>query len=147
MWAQISALPEVSIRELNLQEGIGAPDESTEIGRRGEGRLRLYLESHVALMAGTYRAMLCDLSATGAMIRTEAPLPVNAEAVVRWGPFEGFGRTMWSDGQLTGVRFYEPIDWDTVLATRRRQDERGLTAEAADRWISYFTWICGKALC
>ncbi len=122
-------------------------ETSQTTGKREESRLRLNLEAYATLLHSTHRAVLCDLSTTGAKIRTEEPLRVNADIAVRWGIWEGFGWTAWSEGQLTGVRFYEPMEWETVLATRRRQDERGLSEEGAHRWLSYFSYVCGKVFC
>lgn len=115
-------------------------------GRRAQGRLRLFLQARINFRDRHCRALLCDLSTDGAMVMTATELPVGYQAIIRWGRFEAFGEVRWVDGQIAGISFIDPIAWETVLDTRQQQEAEGLSAKAAEHWITDHSWGIAKAL-
>ncbi len=94
------------------------------IGRRGEARLRVRLDARVITLDGTGRAVLADVSTNGArIVGATCGLRPGQEAVLQWGDREAFGVVVWSGYEQLGLRFHEPLDGRSVLATRE-MDER-----------------------
>lgn len=79
--------------------------------------------------------MLCDLSTDGALVLNATELQAGEQVILCWAGFEAFGSIRWSDGQLAGIGFQESLPWETVLASRQEQDERGFSAKAAEYWV------------
>lgn len=117
----------------------------SEFGKRSAGRLRLFLPARITHLGQVSRAMLCDLSGDGAMVMA-SDLPIDGSVTLRWVGFEASGFLRWSNGQVGGISFDAPISWETVLATRQEQDERGFSARTAELWINGATDGTGPVL-
>lgn len=110
------------------------------IGRRGDSRLRLELPVQLTTLDGHPKALLCDLSQSGAHVHSLEPLEVGEELVLEWLDFEAFGKVMWVRGRDAGVQFYDRVSPQMLLDTRDRidqhrlPDDRVAIVEAARQW-------------
>jgi len=106
-----------------------APESSTR-GRRGRSRLRVRLPARLVTRTETQHVILSDLSLGGARILAGYSLPSGLEAVLEWARFNAFGEIVWCDGQNSGIRFLDPLDETTILATRDIDDSSRLPRES-----------------
>ena len=109
-------------------------------GRRARSRLRVQLGVKLTTLTSTQNAMLVDISLNGARIALTRPIEEGLDVVLEWGPFEAFGKVLWRHEDTCGVRFYDPISPEALIATRDIDDnrllpgDRELTREAAADW-------------
>ena len=114
--------------------------EMGQIGRRGDARLRVDLPAQLTTLDGHPRAILCDISQSGAHVHCNPPLEKGEELVLEWLGYEAFGKVVWVCGRDAGISFYDRISPETLLATRDRfdrhdlPDERIAIREAARAW-------------
>ena len=93
-------------------------------------------------------ARLCDVSAAGIMVETDAALAPGAEPLMELGEAGSvFGTVVWATGGRAGLRFNAPFDWAALLqpptkAEIARWEEADLArsnANAADsRWEEHW---------
>jgi hypothetical protein len=61
-------------------------------------------------MADRHRAMLLNISATGAMLRAENTPDVRREVFLQVGDIDVFAHVVWKRGDTCGLEFQPPID-------------------------------------
>jgi hypothetical protein len=108
-------------------------------GRRIAARARVALPATIESVRGTERAVLRNLSETGAMLEVAHLPAVGADAIVRCGSLDCFGTVVWARFRWCGVAFEENIPLSEVLRVRETSErstgaaQRELQAAAA-RW-------------
>ncbi len=114
----------------------------TMTGRRSGGRLRLRLPARIITLHGSQSAVLRDLSQWGARISHDQRLRAGDEAVLQWGTMDVMGRVVWRDGNFSGFAFFDMLEQQELLETRRLNDDHGMRCEeelnraAASAWAS-----------
>ena len=83
--------------------GRQAPD------RRSQARSEVALPILISLGLTRYSATLHDLSTTGAMIETTAPLAVANLIEFQCGSICTSGSVLWQEGSSFGIKFGEPL--------------------------------------
>ena len=58
----------------------------------------------------------------GARMACEKPPAAGLEVMIRWGSFDAFGMVVWSSLSTFGVRFFDPIGPEVLIATRDTDD-------------------------
>lgn len=117
-------------------------------GRRQRSRLRTCLPANVTTLGGTRRAILLDLSLTGARLCLLSQYLVEdapaggADAVLDWESGEAFGSIIWSEGEVFGLHFDEMLDPAVLIATRDLHDRlvslggmQFLDNQNAKKWV------------
>ncbi len=108
-------------------------------GRRGAARARVALPATIDTVNGTTRALLRNLSESGAMLEVAQLPTVGAEAVLRCGQLDCFGVIVWARLRWCGVVFDEVITLPDVISIRQASDGSAGAAQkdlqdAARRW-------------
>ena len=108
-------------------------------GRRIAARARVALAASIESVRGTERAVLRNLSETGAMLEVAHLPAVGADAIVRCGSLDCFGTVVWARFRWCGVAFEESIPLSEVLRIRQTSEQSTGSAqrelqEAAARW-------------
>jgi hypothetical protein len=99
------------------------PSADASAGRRRHSRLRVHLPARLITLDGTLHATLVNLSFRGAKVTlTAASASRGASAVLTWGSFEAFCTVSWSQGQMCGLDFDEPLKPQVLIATRDLAD-------------------------
>lgn len=93
-----------------------------EVGKRVTSRLRLHLAARIMTTAQAWPGELLDLSYFGCRIACDEPPQPRQDVLIEWGGFDAFGMVVWASLQTCGVRFYEPLNAQVLLATRGRND-------------------------
>lgn len=119
-------------------------NESKTIGRRRDSRLRLEIPAKVIALGGQYRASLCDLSQSGARLRTSQPLKMGENAVLTWLEYESFGRVVWSANGFAGMEFDELIGEQVLLRTRKMMDSGVIRSEEQIHYEEAKAWFTGR---
>jgi hypothetical protein len=110
-------------------------------GRRGRSRLKARLAARVICVSGSQRAVLNDISLTGARLTLTQPVKAGECIVLQWGNFEAFGDVVWSSQNQIGVKFDATIDPRTLIATRDLDDlerlpsDHDLVRRSAEDWV------------
>lgn len=113
-------------------------------GRRASSRLHVRLPARAITLTDTRPAILCDLSLHGAQFDTDAIMQAGAEVLLQWGRQEAFGTVVWSSGRRCGVRFYETLTPDQIIATRDLDDAEHLPPDI-DLWrAEAWAWAKGN---
>ena len=103
--------------------------------------MRARLAARAITLNGSQRAVLDDLSLTGARISTTPPIGVGECIVLQWGSFEAFGDVVWSSDNQVGIRFDMDIDPKTLVSTRDLNDlerlpsDHDLVRQTAEAWV------------
>jgi hypothetical protein len=93
-----------------------------EVGKRVTSRLRLRLAARMMTTAQARPAELLDLSYFGGRIACDDPPQPGQDVLIEWGDFDAFGMVVWANLRTCGVRFYEPLKAQVLIATRDRND-------------------------
>jgi hypothetical protein len=115
-------------------------EELPTTGRRGRSRLKARLAARVICVSGSQRAVLNDISLTGAKLALNRPIKAGECVVLQWGDFEAFGDVVWSSDNQIGVQFDAAIDPRTLIATRDLDDlerlpsDHDLVRQSAEAW-------------
>ncbi|WP_205481677.1 PilZ domain-containing protein [Sphingomonas arenae] len=108
-------------------------------GRRAGKREAAPLIAILSTLSKTYEATLVDMSATGARLRADTLPEVDDELNLRVGRVKTFASVRWRKDGECGVRFYEPLLQQEVIAVRLEAARgRGLnpaSCAALDDWI------------
>ncbi len=91
-------------------------------GRRRDSRLRLGVPAQLITLSGQCSASLCDLSQSGAHLRTKGVLERGEDAVLSWLGFETFGRIVWTHDGEAGMEFDELLAPAILIQTRDQVD-------------------------
>jgi hypothetical protein len=108
-------------------------------GRRGAARARVALPATIETVNGTTRALLRNLSESGAMLEVAQLPTLGADAVVRCGQLDCFGVIVWARLRWCGVMFDEAIKISDVISIRQTSERSAGAAQrdlrdAARRW-------------
>ncbi|PLK26006.1 PilZ domain-containing protein [Novosphingobium sp. TH158] len=93
-----------------------------QLGKRGTSRLRVRLLAKLITTRETLGAELRDLSYFGARLDCRTPPQPGKEVVVQWDRFDAFGMVVWSNHDCCGVRFFDPVGPEVLIATRDLDD-------------------------
>lgn len=108
-------------------------------GTRLNPRLRTRLRVSLVSKYGEDRAVLVNLSCSGACIEWSDPPAKLGDLVLRWGEFEAYGEMAWLRGHRVGIHFENAIPYEWVLRTRELTDDTGPSIqeirEAARIWV------------
>ncbi|CCA94060.1 conserved hypothetical protein [Novosphingobium sp. PP1Y] len=110
-------------------------------GRREQSRLRVRLPVRLETRSVTCRAILIDLSSSGARLALENLPRVGTEALILWDKYEAFGEVVWAEGVQCGIAFFDPLPGDVVLKTRELDDaahlpqDKELLRQVARQWV------------
>ncbi|RYD80093.1 MAG: PilZ domain-containing protein [Verrucomicrobiaceae bacterium] len=111
-------------------------------GRRGRSRLKARLVARAISVSGSQRAVLNDLSLTGARLTLSEPIKAGECIVLQWGDFEAFGDVVWSSENQIGIQFDATIEPRTLIATRDLDDlerlpsDHDLVRRSAEAWVN-----------
>lgn len=127
-----------------------SPSELTfggAIGRRNSPRLHLTVPAKLVSVCETQDCVLVDVSQTGARIRLDRPLSVNASGYLRVGPVEVFVTALRQNlslegGGLNGMEFDIRLTKAEVLALRAYAENYELAERRAFR-AQARGWITG----
>ncbi|RYD60457.1 MAG: PilZ domain-containing protein [Verrucomicrobiaceae bacterium] len=114
--------------------------------RRGQSRLKARLAARVIAVSGSQRAVMNDLSLTGARLSLNEPIKSGQCVVIQWGNFEAFGDVVWSEGNQIGVQFDATIDPRTLIATRDLDDLERLPSDHEIVRKSAEAWVKGRRI-
>ena len=108
-------------------------------GRRIAGRARVALPATFETVNGTARAVLRNISTTGAMLEVAQQPTVGASGVLACAGLDCFGEIVWVRSRWCGFAFDEPIAHHEVLRLRQASDqasgsEQRDVQDAARRW-------------
>lgn len=113
------------------------PQTGSHIGRRNRSRLRTMLPATITTINGLYRALLQDISLTGARVHitdrrgiVESLLP-GQDAVLEWADFEAFGTLIWVEGEACGLSFEEIVRPEILIQTRDLEDRYAAAGRSA----------------
>ncbi len=93
-----------------------------EVGKRVTSRLRLRLAARMMTTVEAWPAELLDLSYFGGRIACDDPPQPGQDVLIEWGDFDAFGMVVWASLRTCGVRFYEPLKAQVLIATRDCND-------------------------
>lgn len=103
---------------------------TASIGRRRESRLRLRMDARLITLDGTSRAVMADVSSSGARVYApDLPLRTGSEAVLQWLGREAFGVVVWTSAGQGGISFYDPIGPRELSEMRRMNDTQEPNSE------------------
>lgn len=96
-------------------------------------------------MSTRHRAVLIDVSATGARIRAEDPPKRGSEVILQAKNLDVFGRIVWKSGELCGIRFDREIEPFQVELMRREGAEAAAMRMTAAQKGGADDWFAGLA--
>lgn len=111
------------------------------VGRRAAPRLRLSLPARFISVENTHKAILLNLSRTGALIAILSSIREGEGGILECGKLSAFCVVARSEFSLNAVQFEEPLGEDEVLDIRRyyeefEERERRLLIETARQWVT-----------
>ena len=84
-------------------------------GRRASQRARLHLNASLVTTAQDFPVVLRNLSATGAMVQIDGPLPAGRTVALKRQGLDELAVVIWSRNGFCGLEFLDPISIETVL--------------------------------
>jgi hypothetical protein len=78
-------------------------------GRRTADREQVQLSAAMLAVGASRTAIVRDVSQTGLKLEINVSLSVGQEVWLKLHPYNLFGRVMWVDGNLCGVKLDEPF--------------------------------------
>lgn len=111
-------------------------------GRRVAKRVPAPQPALLITMSDRHRALLFNISRTGALLRAEKVPAKGTELFLQVGPVDVYARVVWTQDDRCGLKFDEQIrDWDVELLNY--EAGRGIKAKlhpaekgGADDWIT-----------
>ena len=128
-----------------MEHHVPVTAQAVPAGKRRTSRLRVKLPAKLITLKCTVNATLLDLSYFGARMSAAEPPCIGAEVVVEWGPYEGFGKVIWTNQYMFGVGFYDPIEPNVLIATRDLDDREHMPSEAEQRRRAARAWVQGSS--
>ena len=121
-------------------QAVGA-DAGGRTGRRSAPRLRLSLPARFISVENTHRAILLNLSRTGAQFAILNAIREGEGGILECGKLSAFCIVTRSEFSINAVQFDEPLKDDEVLEIRRyyeefEERERRLLIETARQWVT-----------
>lgn len=116
-------------------------DATNPIGRRAAPRLRLSLPARFVSIEGTHKAIVLNISRTGAQIAILESLREGEGGFLQCGNLKAFAVATRSEFSLNALQFDEPLTHEDVLDLRRyfeefEERERRLLIETARLWVT-----------
>lgn len=110
------------------------------VGRRGALRLRLAIPARLVTLTETRRAVLLDVSRSGAQINLAKPLEEGEAGFLHFAGLEVFASVVRRGDGFNGLEFDIEMSDEDVLATRHyaeryEADERRALMEEARVWV------------
>jgi hypothetical protein len=103
-----------------MEPGMNQFGKSEGGGRRAVARVDAPLTAVISTLIGSRSAELVDISATGARLRgTELP-DLREELSLAVEGVHAFGTIVWSEGDLRGMRFDEPLGLSDEVKLRQK---------------------------
>lgn len=126
--------------ERSHHEAVGA-DAAGRVGRRAAPRLRLSLPARFISVENTHKAILLNLSRTGAQFAILNSVREGEGGILECGKLSAFCLVTRSEFSINAVQFEEPLNHDEVLGIRRyyeefEERERRLLIETARQWVT-----------
>lgn len=126
--------------EHNRHQAAGA-DASNKVGRRAAPRLRLSLPARFVSVEETHKAILLNLSRTGAQIAILNSVREGEGGILECGKLKAFGVVARSEFSINAIAFEEPLSEEDVLDIRRyyeefEERERRQLIETARQWVT-----------
>lgn len=118
-------------------------DASTLTGRRVAARARVTLTGFLETVQGTQKAILKNVSATGAMLEIAELPTVGADGIFKCAALDCFGTIAWAHGRWCGVAFDEPITHAEVLQVRKVSDQAAFAPDREAREAA-LNWAQGR---
>ncbi len=115
-----------------------------QIGRRRDSRLRVSIPATLVTLDGKFRVALCDLSQSGAHLRTDGKIASGGDAVLTWLHYEVFGKIVWAAPGQAGIEFDEILAPATLLTTRDIVDFKLGPDEKREHYESARQWYQGE---
>jgi hypothetical protein len=110
-------------------------------GRRISKRVDAPQPALLVALSDRHRALLFNISRTGAMLRAENAPPTGTELFLQVGDLEVFARVVWKRGEECGIAFERDIrDWEIKLVNfEANRGTKGALKPAekggADDWL------------
>ena len=116
-------------------------DSSNPVGRRAAPRLRLSLPARFVAIEGTHKAILLNVSRSGALIAILNTVRKGEGGFLECGKLNAFCIVTRSEFSLNAVQFEEPLSAEEVLDIRRyyenfEEREKRLLIETARKWVT-----------
>lgn len=116
-------------------------DANNQVGRRSSARLRLSLPARFQSIEETHKAILLNISRTGAQIAILNSVRAGEGGILECGSLKAFGIVARSEFSINAVEFEEPLTEDDVLGIRRyyenfEERERRQLLETARKWVN-----------
>lgn len=103
-------------------------------GRRLAKRVSAPQPAILITMSDRHRALLFNISRTGAMLCAEKIPSVGTELFLQVGEVDVYARVAWTDGDRCGFNFDEEIrDWDVELLQYEANKGTKATLQASER--------------
>lgn len=118
-------------------------DSKLPIGRRRDSRLRVSMPARLETLDGNFRVALCDLSQSGAHVRSDVQLPARGDALLIWLQYEVMGRMVWANREQAGIEFDELIPPEMLIATRDIVDFGLAPSEKKQHYEATRAWYQG----
>jgi hypothetical protein len=118
-----------------------SPDANRIVGRRSAARLRLSLPARLQSIEDTHKAILLNISRTGALIAILKAVREGEGGILQCGPLKAFAIVARSDFSINALEFEETLSDAQVLEIRRYQEEfeereRRQLIETARKWVN-----------
>lgn len=114
-------------------------------GRRSARRVEAPQPALLITMSDRHRALLSDISRTGAKLSAETVPSVGTELFLQVGGVDVYAKVVWTDGDQCGLKFDEEIrDWDVEILHYQVSRGTKATLHAAERGGAD-DWVTGVA--
>ncbi len=116
-------------------------DVKSAVGRRNAARLRLSLPARFQSIEDTHKAILLNISRTGALIAILKAVREGEGGILECGPLKVFAIVARSDYSINALEFEEPLSEQEVLDIRRyyedfEERERRQLIDTARKWVN-----------
>ena len=138
---QLAAFLESLSKSDRHTHSAAAGDASNNVGRRAAPRLRLSLPARFVAIEGTHKAILLNISRTGAQIAILNTVREGEGGFLECGKLNAFGIIARSEFSVNAIEFEEPLTEAEVLEIRRyyenfEERERRALIETARKWVN-----------
>lgn len=122
-------------------QGSGTSAAENPVGRRGAPRLRVSLPARFQAIEETHKAILLNISRTGAQFAILHPVREGEGGILECGSTKAFALVTRSEFSINAVAFEEPLSEAEVLDIRRlyenfEERERRTLVETARQWVN-----------
>lgn len=114
-------------------------------GRRTADRERVLLSAAMLSVGASRTAIIRDVSKTGLKLEVKVPLKVGQNIWVKFHPFDLFGKVIWTDGSLCGVKLDEPFTDNEVAQLQARGKTVWMPRLSKEEQLAMADWRGGTA--